>query len=500
MSALSKIQLFLSDIEKSHAEMAASTAMACLSPGCQLKRIIPGFIFVLPLLLQSFLMHPCYENSKSAKFLRLALMPITIYLCFSRSRQRLIYPVDELFHINFSSISFSTFHSVCLAIEFGLHDGPIFPPPGTSPRKPLEQAEIKKKTIVVTKDEVIQQERKITPTKKIWPSLSERIKFTIWLLFSPRGLETSWAPPLSVVGEGPKLGAWQFFFWTLFKMIVCHIVVVASWALAVSFTQNPKGAVGVLSQYYPQLQRFEAYSDYMTPGPFGIAAWFALEELGCFMNVLEVLVYLIGPYVLPKSLAPGKFDSTLYPPLFNKLWEKDSLINFWSSGWHAIFRRHIIFCGWKPVEYIFSPFGREVSRAAGMVGAMFFSGIFHEYVVVASSRLDPKFSTIRVFTFFGLAMVLETYYKRITGKYVKGLGGHIWKFSVITLVGYPAALSWIERGLAQKGIPLPELWTWHRYLIPVGVLAPERWLRYITIPFFESSKLPSELIKEFIRQ
>jgi hypothetical protein len=48
-------------------------------------------------------------------------------------------------------------------------------------------------------------------------------------------------------------------------------------------------------------------------------------------------------------------------------------------GWHAIFRRNIVFCGWKPMEYLFSVFGKDVGKMAGIMGGMIFSGIFHEY-------------------------------------------------------------------------------------------------------------------------
>jgi hypothetical protein len=49
------------------------------------------------------------------------------------------------------------------------------------------------------------------------------------------------------------------------------------------------------------------------------------------------------------------------------------------AGWHAIFRRNIVFCGWNPAESMFASFGKDTAKTAGMMGGMIFSGIFHEY-------------------------------------------------------------------------------------------------------------------------
>ncbi|KAI9612178.1 hypothetical protein H4Q26_008272 [Puccinia striiformis f. sp. tritici PST-130] len=285
------------DLDISVAEMATSLTNPDLFTTNEFKRMLPGYIALIPLLAQTFLMNPCYEKSRNVRIIRAALMPITIYLTLSRVALRLFYPLDVFFHWNFAFVSFPTFHAICLAIQYGLSRGPIF----------------------LSKEGMIK-------------AGNYRGRFSCCLLSCAQHPQGSWGFLDDYIGLGP------------FKWV----------------------------KNYPQL-------DHLKAAPFGGAAWFAIDTLGCLFNLLEIILFQVGPYILPKDLAPGKFDTTLYPALFNDLSSRESVIAFWSKGWHAIFRRNIIFCGWNPLEYIFSVFGKDAAKMGGMMGGMIFSGIFHEY-------------------------------------------------------------------------------------------------------------------------
>ncbi|KAA1114053.1 hypothetical protein PGTUg99_013530 [Puccinia graminis f. sp. tritici] len=451
--------------------MASSSTTAELFATNEFERMLPGYLFLIPLLTQTFLMNPCYENSRSAKLLRAALMPITIYLTFSRVAIRLFYPLNVFFHWNFTFVSFPTFHAVCLAIQYGLSQAPVF----ASKEEMIKAGNYRGDPD--EKDEKEKSEIQYNPN----PSFLEKIKFTIWLLFSPRGLQTSWAPSLEVVPRGPKMGAGLFFVYVLFKAVVCHFLMTLLWMIGVECAQHPHGAYGVVADWVPSLGFLRDYPqfDFLTPAPFGGAAWFAIDTLGGILTLLEVILYQVGPYVLPKDLAPGKFDSTLYPPLFNDLHARESLIAFWSKGWHAIFRRNIVFCGWNPMEYLFSSFGKDAAKTAGMMGGMIFSGIFHEYLIAAVSKIDWKFPTVLMFTLCGLGMVTEVQFKRQTGLLVKGIPGRWWLVLVIGAGGKYMVDSWMARGLGRSDMPPPRLWTWPRFLVPFSGLMPERWISRI---------------------
>lgn len=454
--------------------MSHASASLEVIPKNDLNRMLPGYLFLIPVLIQAFLMHPCYEKSFKVKLLRAALMPVSIYLALGRVDMRLFYPLEIFFHWNFAFISFATFHCVCLAIQYGLFQGPIF----TSKNELIQGGNYRGET----DDDDDERKKEEESNSLETPSFLEKIKFTIWLVSSPRGLQTSWAPPLHVVPRGPKWSTGKFFLHTMGKTLLCHAATTVLWAIGVECAQNPYRTPGFLAQHIPALEflkKFKDY-DYLIPATFGGVAWFAIETLGGLVTLVEVIVYQVGPYVLPKGLCPGKFDTTLYPPLFNDIPSRESLIGFWSKGWHAIFRRDIIFCGWNPAEYLFSVFGKDAGKMAGMLGAMIFSGIFHEYLVAVTSKIDPNLSTIKLFALCGLGMIAEVQFKRRTGRLVEGIPGRIWLMLVIGAYGKAMAESWIERGLGRNDMPLPRYWTWPRYVIPFSGLIPERWISSMT--------------------
>ncbi|KNZ44948.1 hypothetical protein VP01_864g1 [Puccinia sorghi] len=432
--------------------MAHSSSVVEPYSNNEVLRMVGGYVFLVPLVMQAYLMNPVYERSVGARAMRLGLMPLIIYLVLTRTPQRLYYPMKEYFHWNFAFISFPSFHAVCLAIQFGLFRGSVFASKlqlikAGNYRADLYDDDDDEEEEEEKEKEGYQKHEEVTQTlTESSPSFLARVKFTIWLLFSPRGLETSWAPPLEIVPEGPSMSLGQFFMYTLSKLVVCHIVGTGLWIFAAQYAQHPKAAFGVFAEYIPPLHFLTHLTslDYITSACFGAVSWISLETLACLFNLLDVLVYHVGPSILPKDLAPGKFNSRLYPPLFNNLSSRESMVEFWSRGWHAIFRRNIIFCGWNPTEYLFSGFGKDTAKTAGMMGGMVFSGIFHEYrewVIAVPSRFDPSVPAFKMFVLCGAAMVAEVNFKRKTGRLVKGWPGRIWCLIIFAIYGKPLVAS-----------------------------------------------------------
>ncbi|KAI8447773.1 hypothetical protein BY996DRAFT_7660763 [Phakopsora pachyrhizi] len=269
----------------------------------------------------------------------------------------------------------------------------------------------------------------------------------------------------------------------------------ALWIVCVKSVKNPRSLYGVLNDEILNFEKLLENNDlaqafeldekiitlfsYIASLPFANAAYFAIELIGNLFYLVEFIFYSIATLILPASMSPRSFDSTEYPDLFNKPWMRSSLIEFWSKGWHSLFRRHILVCGWKPFELIFSPLGSQASKIAGMMGAMIFSGLFHEYTLAAASKVDYNFPTMKVFILMGVGMILEGYFKTLTGRKVNGLTGYVWMSLIVGFAARDAVLSWIERGLASSGITDVENWTWHRYFIPFGAILPECWISYL---------------------
>lgn len=106
--------------------MAHSSSVVEPYSNNEVLRMVGGYVFLVPLVMQAYLMNPVYERSVGARAMRLGLMPLIIYLVLTRTPQRLYYPMKEYFHWNFAFISFPSFHAVCLAIQFGLFRGSVF--------------------------------------------------------------------------------------------------------------------------------------------------------------------------------------------------------------------------------------------------------------------------------------------------------------------------------------------------------------------------------------
>ncbi|EGG03769.1 uncharacterized protein MELLADRAFT_108970 [Melampsora larici-populina 98AG31] len=428
----------------------------------KILRALSGYQFFLCLLIQGFFLHPFYEKSLSAKLIRLGFMPITIWLALSSNGIRQFEPIEDFFHMNFPLISFATFHAICLSIEFGLSNASVLDSTKTVLNDKTEDQNddgCEVKSPDGSMDDQLNGGKeslcKRNASSKI-PSMGERIKFLIWLIFSPRGLQTSWSPPTSMVPRSNQISMKEFVKRTLKKSILNQFLFLIIWMISISFAQHPFGVYGVLQEWFhlPNSLILKTLAPYLVVGPFASSAMLLIELLGCMFNLIEVSVYYLGPKFLPSDLAPGKWDSTLYPPLFNQPWKSSSLIEFWSkpdyllsyhrsySGWHTIFRRHIVFCGADPSAWMFKPFGKEASRLASTLGAMLFSGLFHEFVVVAASKIDPTFSTTWVFLGSGIGMILEIIFKKLTGRQVGGIFGKIWLWCLLSFLGTPAMENW----------------------------------------------------------
>lgn len=86
---------------------------------------VVGHAFFIPLIIQACIFHPYYQHKPRFRLARQALTPIIILMVLASVQNRLWEPLNEYMMINFPFVSLITFHAICLAIQFGFHDGPI---------------------------------------------------------------------------------------------------------------------------------------------------------------------------------------------------------------------------------------------------------------------------------------------------------------------------------------------------------------------------------------
>ncbi|KNZ48378.1 hypothetical protein VP01_570g5 [Puccinia sorghi] len=365
---------------------------------------------MIPLAIQAALLHPYYQQNVASSFLRRSLIPIAVLMTFVTVPMRKWLPLEDSMMVNFCFVSLVTFHATCLAFEYGLHEGPVLGPkcePESSSEEPKDNNNIPPKRLVLTTGhsngvtstkkrtthhECINRERDSpsvhcdSPTNElVKPPTGELVRFVLWLLFSPRGLECHWAPHPSILTFRKPISV-SAFIWreTLGRACILHAYGTLCWALATCAFHHPEGFYGIIKdatgvRESPVLRFIAGYG---TSFCIGACMWTGLEIGAAGMNLFEFLLYTIGRRILPVDWAPEEpFNPRRYPPLFSKPWDSTSMSEFWGRGWHALFRRDLTYCGALPAFKLAAilGYGKQVRKLAGLMGAMFLSGLMHEY-------------------------------------------------------------------------------------------------------------------------
>ncbi|KAJ6607396.1 membrane bound O-acyl transferase family-domain-containing protein [Mycena sp. CBHHK59/15] len=115
-----------------------------------------------------------------------------------------------------------------------------------------------------------------------------------------------------------------------------------------------------------------------------------------------------------------------WPPIFASPWSTSSLTDFWASRWHQVFRYDFISLGAKPFSLV-------AGRVGGVIGAFFVSGMLH-YVAFWGMGNGTDIGVLLFFLMQAVGVVLEGFWRRVTGERVKGPLGWIW--TAIWLVGW----------------------------------------------------------------
>jgi len=126
-----------------------------------------------------------------------------------------------------------------------------------------------------------------------------------------------------------------------------------------------------------------------------------------------------------------------WPPSWDAPWLSTSLHELWARRWHQFLRQTFLVMGGFPLSFLFTLVGIPGGTRLGLVlGCFAASGAFHDFAMYAMGRgLDS-----RVFLFFfsqGLLVIGEHLWRKVTGRRVGGLWGHVWVLAVIFIGAQP---------------------------------------------------------------
>ncbi|KAH9810342.1 hypothetical protein DFH28DRAFT_985606 [Melampsora americana] len=401
------------------------------------------------LLIQASMLHPHYESDEMYRTIR--------FIMFK--------PLEDFVHVNYALVAIPSFHVMAIALQYAYQRGPILlNDSGKRKRSQDHQnsTEIIKSPLELNPNQfnhqlhqksnhkhkyLIKSKRKLKiRSRSRSPSWGELLKFSLNLVTSPRGLEYVWAPPSYVCARAPKKSIAKFVWEQASWLILNQIAMIAEAAFALPATQHP--------------------GDYIALAVYGSIGFHGLTIVAACVNLFEVVWYTLASRLLPDDFAPAPFDTTLYPHLFNYPNFQTSITDFWSKGWHCVFRRVFTFLGSEPFGRIAKPFGPTAVKLSSLMGAMLISGIM----------IDWSFETTKFFLMMGVGIAIESILKKSLGFKVSGILGSLWVVSWFGYWGNPLIKVWLDRGVGSSGYTCPcEITDWPlaRFLVPLGPLLPD---------------------------
>ncbi|POW14902.1 hypothetical protein PSTT_02542, partial [Puccinia striiformis] len=465
-----------------------------------------NFASVPILLLQCSLIHPAYEPDPSARLIRALLLPVIIALAVSTQSRKLFLPLEEYLHVNYGLVAIPTFHICCLAIQFAFHRGPALKDPPIEPekREAAEPASLiknsqgsvephlthiterRKTTLLASQKHAIKLNQDDDLNNR--PTVAELIKFSIGIVVSPRGLAYTWAPPARCLSRAPTKPMRQFVSEQLIEIVKKHALFLLTCAYLLPAINHPDGPAGWVSQTF-SLERSRVLTivvDQITAAIFTFSAICAFNILGAVFTGAELILITLTRLILPEDLRPERFDTSLYPPLFNRLSSRDNLSEFWGQGWQCVFRRDFVFCGGLPMAKLGSfLFGPQTVPLFTLMGSMLLSGIFvsHWSCILTITKPDLGFNTTKFFVIQGLGIVLEralNVRKVLGGRALRPLRYFLTYFWLSYWSQDMFAVLY-DRGLGRSGIIDPDFrkWYWFQYCLPFGPFVPRGLLHWM---------------------
>jgi len=469
-----------------------------------------NFACVPLLLLQCSLLHPAYGADPSARVLRLLLLPIVVVLAVGTQSRKLFLPLEEYLYVNYGLVAVPTFHICCLAIQFAFHRGPVLKETPSEPTKgeaATQEVRTKPPAVLQTTGKCIEPQKipnfarsrfgnqKQYSTKLKYdlhssdsPTVAELIKFSIGIVASPRGLAYAWAPPARCLSRVPRKPIGEFLRDQVVEILKNYIMFLVMCVYLLPAANHPQRAAGWISETlgFGRSRALEIIVNQLTAAVFTFAAICAFNIVGAVCTVGELLFITLSRLILPDDLRPEPFDTSLFPPLFNKLGSRDTLSGFWGEGWQCVFRRDFVFCGGLPMAKIGCwVFGPGSTLFFTLMGSMLLSGIFHEWGVLTITQPDFKFSTTKFFVMQGVGIVLERMLnlrKVLGGRRMRPLRYFVtylwmsyWSQDMFEIL--------YDRGLGRSGIIETDFrrWYWFQYFIPLGPFLPKGFINCISV-------------------
>ena len=221
--------------------------------------------------------------------------------------------------------------------------------------------------------------------------------------------------------------------------------------------------------YVHYLQHGEGFDDL----PFQIRGFLTAALGGFLMSAFSLGHSLFAIMLSPLDPHPLSY----FPPLYSaRVWELQSVRDFWSYGWHRLFSRLFLVYGVWPGEWIERKLTGKLSEAAADVGKVLggfvSSGFVHSFAAhTVMGGWEGASGEAWFFAENGLAVVVEEGVKRFVisqrkkrlarghpdcsgekdlRKWYDGPIGRIWWITILLYTGRNFARGWVRAGLVKE--------------------------------------------------
>ncbi|KAM0748048.1 hypothetical protein T439DRAFT_328032 [Meredithblackwellia eburnea MCA 4105] len=308
---------------------------------------------------------------------------------------------------------------------------------------------------------------------------------SLHLLTAMRGIGYAFGPPSHSLGPTPPRAPLAFFRSAMLDLIKAHIISTLSLIIIINRqTTLPHLLHNSLLPFLP-VESLQPLANTVAYFFVGISLWAQMVIGHAGASLAFFVSTSLLRTILPNSLRPPPFDSREWPPLFNSPAVPRSITVFWSSQWHALFRKPFTSVGFEPVVRSLTPiFGKPIARMGGALAVFLLSGWLHDQALFSARHGLPPLTPPMELSFIdrwgawiffisqAVAVALEGMFTRLTGRKVNGgPWAALWSYSWIVGVGLLAGRSWVALGLVRDLPPVQD-WGWQRYVLPSVALAP----------------------------
>lgn len=245
------------------------------------------------------------------------------------------------------------------------------------------------------------------------------------LCFNLRGVGWSWStlPDFPTESRSPLTFFLHSLVSFIFHIILCDVTHRIVQLLGPNTIGSPLGG-SIFDPSLPPLERYlrSTFVTFMA----GFTVYSAIQTAYLPLALFSLIFLRQSP--------------SQWPPLFDHPWFSTSLAQFWSRGWHQLFREIFISFGGNSLALF-------MGRVGTVLGSFFASGILHTLGLWGMGRGGEFIKVTGYFMIMGVGVLLERSWKNLTGSRVDGFFGRVW--TLVWLLGWGNFLvdAWSTKGL-----------------------------------------------------